>query len=121
MIWSFVKGRRLGSVQRSLSKSIYSAAPMNCGNCVGVENACSTRISTLGGATEPRLVLINITPFAPRTPYIAEADASFSTENASISAGSMSLSERSTPSTSTSGEVLPEKDAIPRIQKFELS
>ena len=32
----------------------------------------------------PRLVVINITPLAPRTPYMALAEASFNTEKDSI-------------------------------------
>ena len=69
----------------------------------------------------PRLVVIRITPFAPRTPYTALAEASFSTENDSISEISRLFKERSTPSTSTSGELLPLKELIPRIQNSELS
>ena len=52
---------------------------------------------------------------APRTPYTAVADASFSVVNDSISSGSMSLNERSTPSTNTSGEEVLGVE-IPRIQ-----
>ena len=44
----------------------------------------------------------------------------FGTEKEAISSGSMSWSERSTPSTNTSGLVLPVKLLIPRIQKSEL-
>ena len=82
---------------------------------------CSTRTLTEGAAIVPRFVLIIMTPFAPRTPYIALAEASFKTEKDSISAGSRSFKLRSTPSTNTNGEVFPLKEAMPRIQKFELS
>ena len=100
---------------------MYSAAPMNSGSFVGLWMDCSMRKSTDGGATVPRFVFMIMTPFAPRTPYIALAEASLSTENDSISAGSMSLRLRSTPSTRTRGDVFPLNDAIPRIQKFESS
>ena len=88
---------------------------------VGLRIACSNLKSTDGFATVPRLVLTMITPFAPLTPYMALAEASFNTENDSISAGSISFMLRSTPSTNTKGWLLPLNDEIPRIQKFELS
>ena len=47
----------------------------------------------------PRLVVIKITPFAPRIPNTAVAEASFNTVTLSISFGSMSVMLRSTPST----------------------
>ena len=82
---------------------------------------CSTRKLTEGLATSPRFVLMIITPLAPRTPYMALAEASFSTENDSISAGSMSLRLRSTPSINTKGLLPLPKVEIPRIQKLESS
>ena len=45
--------------------------------------------STTGLLVSPRLVVIKITPFAPRTPKTAVAEASFSTEKVSISSGSI--------------------------------
>ncbi len=83
--------------------------------------ACSKRTFTEGFPILPRFVLIRITPFAPRTPYTALADASFSMENDSISAGSILFRSRSMPSTRTKGLLLPLKDEIPRIKKVELS
>ena len=100
---------------------MYSAAPTNCGSLVGVCMDCSTRKLTDGLATSPRLVLMMMTPLAPRTPYMALAEASFSTENDSISAGSMSFRLRSTPSMSTRGLLPLPKVEIPRIQKLESS
>ena len=95
---------------------------MNSGNLVGFVIACSNLKSIEGLATEPRLVLMIMTPLAPRTPYMALAEASFNTENDSISAGSISFKLRSTPSTNTNGELPPApKVEIPRIQNCELS
>ena len=56
--------------------------------------------------TEPRFVVTRMTPFAPRTPNTAVADASLSTEILSISLGSSWENERSTPSTRIRGSAL---------------
>ena len=61
-----------------------------------------------------------ITPLAPLTPYTALAAASFKTEKDSISSGSISFNERSTPSINTSGLLLVPVVLKPRIQKSEL-
>ena len=53
--------------------------------------------------SRPLRVVTNITPFAPRTPYTAVAEASFNTEIVSISSGSICAIGRSTPSISTKG------------------
>ena len=65
--------------------------------------------------TEPRLVVTRMTPFAPRTPNTAVADASFRTEMLSISFASSCEKERSTPSTRTSGSAL-FRDPTPRMR-----
>ena len=64
----------------------------------------------------PRFVVISTTPFAPRTPYTAVADASFNTENDSISDGSIELISPSKPSISTKADAFAPKVPIPRIQ-----
>ena len=64
--------------------------------------------STTGLLVSPRLVVIRITPFAPRTPNTAVAEASFKTEKLSISSGSICEYSRSTPSTNTNGDEVPE-------------
>ena len=59
---------------------------------------------TFGALSVPRLVVIIITPFAPRTPYTAVADASFRIEMDSISFGSILLNvAASMPSTIING------------------
>ena len=73
----------------------------------------------------PLKVLINITPFAPLEPYIAVADASFSTVILSISAGLIEFkafldpptppSFKGTPSTTISGELVSDKEPSPLI------
>ena len=63
----------------------------------------------------PRLVVTRMTPFAPRTPKTAVAEASFRTEMLSISFGSNCEKERSTPSTRTSGSAL-FRDPTPRMR-----
>ncbi|MNT18683.1 hypothetical protein D3C72_1538990 [compost metagenome] len=54
----------------------------------------------------PLLVVMRITPLAPRTPYTAVAVASFSTDTVSIELISTLLNGRSTPSTIVRGSVL---------------
>ena len=69
----------------------------------------------------PFLVVINITPLAPRAPYNAVAVASFRIENPSITSGERAFKspiDTSTLSIKTSGDVLLAKVEIPRIQKF---
>ena len=45
------------------------------------------RLTVAFSAALPRLVVMTITPFAPRIPYAAVADASFRIVNVSISSG----------------------------------
>ena len=63
----------------------------------------------------PRLVVTRMTPFAPRTPNTAVAEASLRTEMLSISLGSSCEKERSTPSTRTSGSAL-FREPTPRMR-----
>ena len=65
--------------------------------------------------SEPRFVVMSTTPLAPRTPNTAVADASFRTVTLSISLGSMSAIERSTPSTCMRGVESPHV-ALPRTK-----
>ena len=65
----------------------------------------------------PRLVVIKITPLAPRTPNTAVADASFNTEIDATELMSTEFIGRSTPSTSTNGS-LEFQDVTPRIVIF---
>ena len=61
-------------------------------------------------------VVIKITPFAPRDPYIAVEEASFSTSILSILLGSISRSEPyGTPSTNIKGAFDAFKDRFPRM------
>jgi len=59
-----------------------------------------------GRPFDPLLVLMMMTPFAPRTPYTAVAEASLRIEKLSISSGSTLENERGTPSTSVSGALM---------------
>ena len=68
----------------------------------------------------PCLVVTNTTPFAPRTPYTAVAEASFNTEKLSMSAGSMLFRLPSSPSISTSALELAPNVPIPRIQNSDI-
>jgi len=70
--------------------------------------------------SSPFLVVTRITPFAPRAPYMAVADASFSTLNDSMSSTTKRESsslEDSTPSIKISGSelALDWKEVIPRM------
>ena len=67
--------------------------------------------------SSPRLVVIKITPLAPRTPNTAVADASFNTEMDATELISTEAIGRSTPSTNTSGS-LEFHDVTPRIVIF---
>ena len=67
--------------------------------------------------SSPRLVVIKITPLAPRTPNTAVADASFNTEMVATELMSTEFMGRSTPSTSTSGS-LEFHDVTPRMVIF---
>ena len=91
LIKDFTKDAKKGVVVKPALKAAYVQESFY----VGAENC--------GLPTLPGLVLIRITPLAPRTPYTAVAEASFSTVNDSISSGSILLKLRSTPSTNTSG------------------
>ena len=65
----------------------------------------------------PLLVVIMITPLAPRDPYSAVAVASFSTENDSIDSGGMlpnMVEVISTPSNTSNAPVFEPKVEIPR-------
>ena len=65
----------------------------------------------------PRLVVIIITPFAPREPYKAPADASFSTVTDSISLGLsvFNAPSKGTPSITYKGVFAAEIDPKPRM------
>ena len=65
----------------------------------------------------PRLVVNNITPFAPRTPYTAVAEASFRIDIDSISFMSTSFMSLSIPSTNTKGSEFCQ-EALPRMYIF---
>ena len=79
----------------------------------------------LGLPFSPRLVVINMTPFAPRTPYTAVAEASLRIEIDSISLGSIVLKLGvSIPSTITRGSCKPSPSAnvpIPRMRNVDWS
>ena len=68
----------------------------------------------------PLLVVTNTTPFAPRTPYTAVAEASFNIEKLSTSDGSISLKLPSKPSINTRALLLAPNVPIPRIQNSEI-
>ena len=70
--------------------------------------------------SRPRFVVTMITPLAPRLPYTAVADASFSTEKLSTSAASTWLRSPSSPSIRTSAELLAPNVPIPRTQNSEI-
>ena len=76
----------------------------------------SARALIFGLPSEPFFVVMMITPFAPRTPYTAEAEASFRIEKEAISSVSTKSSSRSMPSTRTNGVADPLKEDTPRIK-----
>ncbi len=67
------------------------------------------------------MVVTNTTPFAPRTPYTAVAEASFKIEKLSISSASRVFIFPSTPSMSTNALEPAPNVLIPRIQNSEKS
>ena len=65
----------------------------------------------------PLRVVTRTTPFAPRTPNTAVAEASFRIERFSISFGSICENSRSTPSTRIRGdEAPPDSEPLPRTK-----
>ena len=73
------------------------------------------RNDTLGLPTTPFFVEIRMTPFAPRIPYTAVAEASLRMENDAISSVLIRFMSRSTPSTRTSGDEFTH-EPMPRIR-----
>ena len=90
-----------------------------CWMKVGMENVLSKRMSTLiFSEIFPCLVVMMMTPLAPREPYSEVAVASFSTENDAIDSGGMLfiiVALISTPSRMMSGAVLEPKVDTPRM------
>ena len=98
-----------------------SYEPRNSGICVG---RCRPQLAVteiLGFPSLPLLVVIRITPFAPRIPYTAVDEASFNTERLSISfASSCENDSCSTPSIIIRGEASLKVD-LPRIRMVAAS
>ena len=85
------------------------------GSLDGILNAILAPALIVALPSEPRLVVIKITPFAPFTPYTAVADASFNTEIEATELISIPAIGRSIPSTNINGAVL-FHELIPRTK-----
>ena len=90
----------------SFESIIYVGASTNSGRVVNCVIPSVYLMSNLGLPTFPPLVLMMMTPFAPRTPYTAVAEASLSTVKLSMSSGSMLEMLRGTPSTMVRGALM---------------
>ena len=117
--WEYL-GSSPRTANASLASLAYSYPPQYSGRRFNHDIVALARTLNCNFSSLPRLVVTNTTPLAPRTPYIAVAEASFNTEKLSTSAGSTSFRLPSNPSINTNAPELYPNVPIPRTQNSDI-